>query len=119
MEQVDAHLKILLQDFVRLCPEDTPLEGDDWAGLHEICVFIHEQEIQCAPSTFRDFLIQHGCSENKATAVSQYYSHYLHQLKVRGHDPQTSVQKLDETPTQTGAEAHAHNQGATDVSVPI
>lgn len=98
---------------------DAPLEADDWTGLHEIYVFIYEQGIQCVPSTFRDFLIQHGYSENKARAVSQHYSQYLHQLKVRGHDPQTSVQKLDETPTQTGAEAHSQNKGATDVSVPI
>ena len=91
MDQVDPHLEILLQDFVRLCPEDAPLESDDWTGLQEICVFIQDQGIQFAPSTFRQFLIQHGCSENKATAVSHHYNQRLHALKLAGDAPPTSA----------------------------
>jgi hypothetical protein len=81
MTQIDPHLGILLQDFVRLCPDDAPLAPDDWNGLHEICAFIHGQGIQCEPSTFQEFLIQHGSSEHKATAVSQRYGQCLHQLE--------------------------------------
>jgi hypothetical protein len=119
MDQIDPHLEILLQDFVRLCPEDAPLEPDNWTGLHEICVFIYEQDIQFAPSTFQDFLIHHGCSENKATSVSRQYSQCLQALKLAGDGPQASAQQLEDAPTEKGPDGHSLNRGATDASVPI
>ena len=32
MENLDPHLEILLQDFVRLCSEETAPEQEDWTG---------------------------------------------------------------------------------------
>ena len=80
MDQIDPHLEILLQDFVRLCLENPPLDPGDWTGLHEICVFIHEHGITFASSTFRDFLIHHGCSEHTAMSMSHRYSQCRHEL---------------------------------------
>ena len=88
MNPIDPHLEILLQDSVRLCPEDVPLKPDDWTGLQEISVFVHEQGIECAASTLRDYLLEHGCSAGKATAVSQHYPQRLHLLKMRSDGPQ-------------------------------
>ena len=119
MDDLDPHLAILLRDFVRLCPENAPLEPDDWTGLYEMCVFIHEHSIPFAPSSFWEFLIQHGCSANKATAMSQQYSQCLHELKLTDDGPQASVPPLDETPTAKGAEGDFLNKGATDASIPI
>jgi hypothetical protein len=119
MDQIDPHLEILLQEFVRLCPEDIPLEPDNWTGLHEICVFIHEHAIQCSASTFRDVLIHHGCSEHKATAVSRHYRQCLHQLKGGDHGPQASVQQRDDAPTENGPDGHALTTGAADASISV
>ena|SRR5688500_19015494 len=119
MDQIDPHLEILLQEFVRLCPEDIPLEPGDWTGLHEICVFIHEQAIQCSASTFQDVLIHHGCSEQKATAVSRLFSQCLHQLKSGDHGPRASAQQRDDAPSEDGLDGHALTKGAADASIPI
>jgi hypothetical protein len=70
MEQIDPHLEILLQEFVRLSPEDAPLEQDTWTGLYEICLFAYEQEMMPPAWTIRDYFVTHGCSLRKATFLS-------------------------------------------------
>jgi len=83
VNDLDPHLKILLEDFVRLCPEDAPLEQDDWSGLYEICLFVHEQNIACTASTIQEYLVEQGCPARKATFLSHQYGHFLHILKLR------------------------------------
>jgi hypothetical protein len=83
MDDLDPHLKILLNDFARLCPEDAPLEQDDWTGLYEISLFVHEQAIRCPASSIGEYLIQQGCSPSKAIFVGHQYGHFLHILKLR------------------------------------
>ena len=83
MDHLDPHLEILLHEFVRLCPEDAALEQDNWTGLYEICLFVHELEVMPPAWTIRDYLVTHGCSLRKATFVSHQYGHFLHLLKLR------------------------------------
>jgi hypothetical protein len=83
MDNRDPHLAILLEDFVRLCPGDAPLEQEDWAGLYEICWFIHEEAIPCTASSLREYLLEHGCSPRKATFVGHQVGHFLHILTLR------------------------------------
>lgn len=58
MTTVDPHLTILLDDFVRLCPGDAPLEEEDWTGLYEICLFLHDQAIPYTASSLRGYLLE-------------------------------------------------------------
>jgi hypothetical protein len=83
MDDLDPHLTILLTDFVRLCPGDAPLEEEDWAGLYELCLFVHEQAIPCTASSFREYLLQHGCSARKATFLGQQFGHFSNILSLR------------------------------------
>jgi hypothetical protein len=83
MDNLDPHLTILLDDFVRLSPGEAPLEDEDWTGLYEICLFIHEQAIPCTGSSFRDYLFHHGCSARKATFLGQQARHFANILKLR------------------------------------
>ncbi len=94
MDPLDPHLKILLEDLVRLCPEDAPLEQDDWSGLFEICLFVHEQEITCPASTIREYLVEQGCSARKATVLSHQFGHFLHILKLRDQRKLSSTKPL-------------------------
>ena len=94
MDDLDPHLKILLADFVRLCPEDAPLEQDDWTGLYEICLFIHEQDILCPASSIREYLLQQGCSPRKATFVGHRFGHFIHILKLHDQRKQSSIKPL-------------------------
>ncbi len=96
MDDLDPHLTILLQDFVRLCPEDAPLEPDDWTGLYEISLFVHEQGIRCTASMIRDYLIRHGCSLRKATFLSHQYGHFLHLLKLRDERTTPAAKSVDD-----------------------
>ena len=68
MDDLDPPLKILLKDFVRLCPEAAPLEHDDSAGLYEICLFVHEQKIICSASTIEAYLVEKGCSPRRRSS---------------------------------------------------
>jgi hypothetical protein len=88
MDNLDPHLAILLEDFVRLCPGDAPLEEVDWTGLYEICLFIHDQTIPCTPSSLREYLLGQGCSERKATILGYQAGHFLHILRL--HDQRKS-----------------------------
>ena len=83
MDDLDPHLTILLKDFVRLCPGGAPLEEEDWAGLYELCVFVHEQAIPCTASSFTEYLLQHDCSARKATFLGHQVGHFLHLLRLR------------------------------------
>ena len=83
MDNLDPHLTILLEDFVRLCPGDAPLEEEDWTGLYEICLFVHEQAIPCTPSSLREYLLEHGCSARKATYLGHQFGHFFHILTLR------------------------------------
>ena len=94
MDDLDHPLKILLKDFVRLCPEDAPLEQDDWAGLYEICLFVHEQKITCPASTIRTYLVEQGCSERKAIFLSRQYGHFLQLLTLRDQRTSSPTQPL-------------------------
>ena len=94
MEQVDPHLEILLEEFVRVCPEDAPLEQDHWKGLYEICLFVHEQELMPPAWTIRDYFVTHGCSLRKATFLSHQYGHFLNILKLRDQRRPSSTDPL-------------------------
>ena len=83
MDDRDPHLTILLKDFMRLSPGDAPLEEEDWAGLYELCLFVHEQAIPCTASSFREYLFQHGCSARKATFLGQQFGHFSNILSLR------------------------------------
>ena len=87
MNDLDPHLEILMQDFVRLCPDDAPLEQDDWAGLQEICGFIHKQDIQCTAATFGEYLLHQGVSPHKATVITAQYDRCLQQLTAGDQRP--------------------------------
>ena len=95
MDQVDPHLEILLQEFVRLCPEDAPLEQDHWAWLYEICLFVHEQDIVCPALAIRQYFVQHGCSQRKATFLSHQYGHFLQILTLRDQRKPSSAKRLN------------------------
>ena len=88
MDDLDPHLTILLKDFVRLCPGRAPLEEEDWAGLYELCVFVHEQAIPCTASSFTEYLLQHDCSARKATFLGHQVGHFLHLLRL--HDQRSN-----------------------------
>ena len=96
MDHINPHLEILLQEFVRLCPEDAALEQDHWTGLYEICLFVHEQEVMPPVWTIRDYFVTHGCSLRKATFLSHQYGHFLHILKLKDQRKQASAAPLDE-----------------------
>jgi hypothetical protein len=83
MDNLDPHFTILLEDFVRLCPGDAAIEQEDWAGLYEICLFMHEQTIPHTASSLREYLLKHGCSPRKATFVAHQVGHFLHILTLR------------------------------------
>ena len=50
MENLDPHLEILLQDFVRLCSEDTAPKEDHEVALNEIALFVYEERLHYAGS---------------------------------------------------------------------
>ena len=83
MDHLDPHLAILLEDFVRLCLGDAPLEEADWTGLYEISLFVHEQAIPCTPPALLEYLLEHGCSARKATYLGHQFGHFFHLLKLR------------------------------------
>ena len=82
MNQLDPHLEILLQEFMRVCPE-TGLKQDDWRGLYEICLFAQEHDVAPPARTLREYLCRHGCSLQKATFLSNQYGHLINILKLK------------------------------------
>jgi hypothetical protein len=103
MDDLDPHLNILLKDFIRLCPDDAPLEQDDWTGLYEICLFVHTQGIQCTASAIGEFLLRHGCSSRKTTFVSHQYRHFLNILRLhdeRTHSPTMHLNEAGDGPRE-------------------
>jgi len=96
MDHLDPHLEVLLHEFVRLCPEDAPLEQDHWRGLYEICLFVHEQEVMPPAWTIRDYLVTNGCSLRKATLLSHQYGHLLNILKLRDERKNAPPKQLNE-----------------------
>ena len=99
MDELDPHLKILLADFGRLCPDDAPLEQDHWNGLYEITLFVHEQGIRCPASMMREYMIHHGCSPRKAAYLSHQYGQFLHILRLRDERTHAAGRRVDETGT--------------------
>ena len=73
MEEMDPYLVILLQDFARLCPDDTAPRQDDWTALNEIALFVHEERIHCTGSDIREHLLQQGVTSSKATICGEQY----------------------------------------------
>jgi hypothetical protein len=82
MDHLDPHLEILLHEFTRVCPESA-LKQEDWAGLYEICLYAHEQDVAPPASSIKDYLITHRCSLQKATFLSHQYGHLINILKLR------------------------------------
>ena len=105
MDDLDPHLTILLQDFVRLCPGEAPLEEEDWTGLYEICLFVHEQAIPCMASSFMEYLLEHGCSTRKARFLGQQFGHFSNLLSLRD-------QRKPPSPTPREKRGNGASEGA-------
>jgi hypothetical protein len=96
MEEMDPYLVILLQDFARLCPDDTAPRQDDWTALNEIALFVHEERIHCTGSDIREHLLQQGVTPSKATICGEQYDRFLQALQRHDRRSKAPARPLDE-----------------------
>ena len=104
MENIDPHLEILLQNFVRLCSDDTASGEEHGAALHEIALFVHDEHLHYAGSDMRDYLLQKGHPASRAALFGEQYDRSLQGL----HDTRRS-----EGPTQRLGTTGDHDKGIT------
>jgi hypothetical protein len=97
MESLDPHLEILLQDFVRLCSEDTVPGEDCGAALHEIALFVHDERLHCSGSDIRDYLLEQGYPVSRSTFFGEQYDRLLQGLQRDTRRSQRPARPLDET----------------------
>ena len=103
MENLDPHLEILLQDFARLCSDDTAPGEDHEAALNEIALFVHDERLHCAGSDIRDYLLQEGYLPSMATFLGEQYDGFFQALQR--HD------RRSEAPAQPLGERGDHQKG--------
>ena len=103
MANLDPHLAILLQDFVRVCSEGTTPSHDHGAALNEIALFVHDERLHCAGSDIREYLLQHGYSGNRVTFLCEQYDRMLQAL--HRHD------RWSETPAAPLSDTDDHQKG--------
>lgn len=96
MENMDPHLEILLQDFVRLYPENTAPGQDHGAAINEIARFVNKERIDCMGSDIRDHLFQQGYTPSKATFLGDQYDRVLQALQRHDRRSQAPAQPLGE-----------------------
>lgn len=97
MENLDPHLEILLQDFVRLSSEDTAPAENHGAALHEIALFVHDERLHCTGSGIRDYLLEQGYPVSRATFFGEEYDRLLQGLQQDTRRSERPAQPLGET----------------------
>ena len=97
MENMDPHLEILLQDFIRLCPEDTAPGQDGGAAFNEIALFVHDERLHCSGSDIRQYLLQQGYSGSRATFFGEQYDRLLQGLQQDTRRSERPAQPLGGT----------------------
>jgi hypothetical protein len=97
MEDLDPHLEILLQDFARLCSEDTAPDEDYRTALHEIALFVHDERLHCSGSDIRDYLLEQGYPVSRATFFGEEYDPLLQRLQRDNPRSERPARPLEET----------------------
>ncbi len=69
----------LLKDFAAVCSAVT-LRPDDWPRFYALTVHVHRHHLHIDPRTVRDYLVNQGCSLQKASWLSAQYQHFLELL---------------------------------------
>jgi hypothetical protein len=77
---MDQWARELLEEFAHAC--STPLmHEDDWSQLYEIAIHMHRQHVVPPPRIVRDFLVNKGCTKQKAGVLSTQLGHFTTLLK--------------------------------------
>ena len=104
MENLDPHLEILLQAFVRCCSDDTALGEDHGVALSEIARFVQDERLHCTGSDIRDYVLEQGYPVSRATFFGEEYDRLLQGLQ--------QDTRLSETPAEPLGGTGAHEKGA-------
>ena len=71
---MDGTVQEMLTGLANACPHVTARDYD-WERLYQITLYVHRQGLNIEHRAIRDYLIQRGCSIQKATWLSWQYRH--------------------------------------------
>lgn len=77
---MDKLTRELLEEFAHACSTPMMYE-DDWSQLYEIAIHLHTHHLVPPPSVVRDFLMDKGCTMQKAGFLSNQLGHFTTLLK--------------------------------------
>ncbi|WP_447603039.1 hypothetical protein [Nitrospira sp. Nam80] len=91
---MDHTAQDMLAAFADTCPRPT-LGEDDWERLYYLALYLHRRGLNTEHRTIRNYLIERGCSMQKASWISAQYRHFRRLLALYDaeHQTQTSVQQ--------------------------
>jgi hypothetical protein len=78
---MDEKASEMLAGLAELCRKPA-LKSPDWDRLYQFAVHVHRHHLHFAARTFRDYLVGHGCSLQKASSLSMQYQHLIKVLHV-------------------------------------
>ena len=70
----------LLHDFATMACPRVSLEQDDWQRLYHFTLDVHRRGVNMHPRAIRDYLVNYGCSLQKASWVSGHYLRFAELL---------------------------------------
>ena len=100
---MDHTARDMLAAFADTCPRVT-LGEDDWERLYHLALYLHRRGLNTEHRAIRDYLIERGCSIQKASWLSAQYRHFRRLLALYDvYHTQTSLQESPQPGTATKA----------------
>ncbi len=84
---MDTRVEALLEDLAKLC-STVALHQDDWKKLYAVSLCAHARGGVPDPRTMKRYLMDHGCSIQKAGFLSRQFDHLCTVLRM--YDEQKS-----------------------------
>ena len=78
---MDTTAQEMLTGLANACPRIT-IHAEDWERLYQFMLYVHQCGLNTEHRAIRDYLIQHGCSMQKATWLSGQYRHFTKLLSL-------------------------------------
>jgi hypothetical protein len=78
---MDEAAEKLLKHFAQVCSNVT-LSPDDWRYLYRFTLDNHRRGLNTDQRAVRDYLLEHGCSLQKASWLGAQYQHFIKLLSL-------------------------------------